>query len=197
MCRSVAIERLRRLYSPRLTAAFVRTVDTVVYPALLAARPSVPTFRERLSASTADHAPWTTRGGLWRECLTRSGASHQSNPVAGTAEATYNLLTFAFGLFSALAIFAPFPLATVRSLVGKELARAFGAWTLLANVVCYILKSSADTDIPPLAPVPVAMATQLQRGLLLMCATHLAVAALGACIDKAGLYPAAVACHRR
>jgi hypothetical protein len=40
------------------------------------------------------------------------------------------------------------------------------------------------------------MATQsLQRGLLLMCATHLAVAALRASIDKAALYPAAMACR--
>ena len=40
--------------------------------------------------------------------------------------AAYATLSAAFGTFAALAVFAPFPLGTVPSLLGKRLVRAYG-----------------------------------------------------------------------
>ena len=163
------------VYSPQLTAALVRTVDPVVYPGLVAAGAlgaylsaaalcldswSRSVDEPRMLVERALHEP---RRLVERVLRSLSTLAPHSNPTAVTltAEATrnsmrnhYSLLTFAFGLFSALAIFAPFPLATVPSLVGKRLARAFGAWTLLASIVCYTLRSIAHEEPPPPGRAP-------------------------------------------
>ena len=43
-----------------------------------------------------------------------------------SASSLYATLSAAFGAFAALAVFAPFPIATVPSLLGKRLVRAHG-----------------------------------------------------------------------
>ena len=49
----------------------------------------------------------------------------EEDPAASRV-ACYATLSAAFGAFAALAVFAPFPIATVPSLLGKRLVRAHG-----------------------------------------------------------------------
>ena len=53
------------------------------------------------------------------------GGEAEADPAASRV-AAYATLSAAFGAFAALAVFAPFPIATVPSLLGKRLVRAHG-----------------------------------------------------------------------
>ena len=53
------------------------------------------------------------------------GEEAEADPAASRV-AAYATLSAAFGAFAALAVFAPFPIATVPSLLGKRLVRAHG-----------------------------------------------------------------------
>ena len=92
---------------------------------------------------------------------------------------------------------------------GKRLARAFGAWALLAGAALQTLKERAAAE----ASAAVAdedddeaveeFATQfaahmnsspLSRALRSMCAAHLVLLALRPLLETAAVYPAALAC---
>merc|ERR1712217_595930 len=102
----------------------------------------------------------------------------------------YSTLALAFVCFTAIAIFVPFPLATVPSLLGKRMGRAFGAWTLLAAVVCTVLRSNAERR-----KLASGISCPLKRGVRLMAILHLAIAAARLLLESADVYPAAMACQ--
>ena len=55
-----------------------------------------------------------------------SVAEGEEQDPAASRVVCYVTLSAAFGAFAALAVFAPFPIATVPSLLGKRLVRAHG-----------------------------------------------------------------------
>ena len=62
--------------------------------------------------------------------------------VSSTAAVELAFCARAFAVFAAGAILAPFPVATLPSLLGKRMARAFGAWSLLAAAACLSLRDA-------------------------------------------------------
>jgi len=105
----------------------------------------------------------------------------------------YSLASLAFAVFTALAIFAPFPLATIPSLLGKRMARAFGAWTLVAAVMLYELKGAAQEGRlgKGCNRCPTCF---LKTGILLFTCSHGAVGAARLALESTSVYPAALAC---
>lgn len=200
--------------APRLTAANVRTVDPVTYAPVLAA------------AATAVHVGVAALcAGVWRRTVPGASPRRALRGVLSTRAwrlgprrdnspaVEYAFLSVAFAAFAGGAIFAPFPLATVPSLLGKRLARAYGAWALLAASACFVIKEEEDNRqtlhnetlaLPPAAsaaaPTAVAAAPStatapaLKRGLAQTAGLHLAVAAARPLLESAMLYPAAMNC---
>lgn len=174
------------VFAPSLTAAVVRSSDPVHYgqplfflaSAIYAAVAAVCLGAAARGRSIAQLVTFVL-DGVWRL------APLQTPPAKASG---YSALTVCFGLFAALAIFAPFPLATVPSLVGKRLARAYGAWMLLAAVVTNALKHATERG-------PLTKATYtLQRGVRLLAASHLVIAVVRPLVDQPALYPAAMGC---
>lgn len=163
--------------APAFTAAVVRTSDPVRYPMPL------------VVAACAVHAA-TALWSLLARRRPRPAPSHPDEPTAATrAEGlSLRLLALTFGGFSACAIFAPFPLATVPSLLGKRLARAFAAWLGLAAVSLHALSRAGVAGGG-------GGAGPLADGLALHAASHLAVAVARAALESPALYPAAMACR--
>jgi hypothetical protein len=81
---------------------------------------------------------------VWTLGPRREGVGAGAPPTAPRASGLATL-ALSFGAFAGLAVFAPFPLATVPSLLGKRLARAYGAWALLFAVVCHALTRAAES----------------------------------------------------
>ena len=177
--------------SRAFTAAVVRTSDPVVYPMALSL---AATAAHMLTATVCIFA-WRCAGGslasvlprllrsLWRlgpnvdvtTSISDSDARHIELATASTA----------FAAFASLAVFAPFPLATVPSLLGKRLARAYGAWALLAATALHSLKEGGDTPGGP----------TLRRALRVMSVMHLAlVLIIRPILEGPAVYPAAMAC---
>ena len=198
--------------APLFTSARVRTIDPVVYPlplrlAAVAAHLFVAALSLRSWAITNPPAAATTQASEWAADTSRLRLSSSvvvDDPLAAEAAATsvttvsepsaerrsqpqpqYTALALAFGLFSALSLLAPFPLATVPSLMGKRLARASGAWTLLAATQLAVLGGGCGGA---------SLRRELRSGLLTMAVAHLAVAAARPLLESPALYPAAMAC---
>merc|ERR1719446_1706775 len=92
-----------------------------------------------------------------------------------------------------MAIFAPFPLATVPSLLGKRMARAFGAWLLLATVILYELKVTAK-DARLGSGCGQCLTCFLKTGVLVFSASHLVIAVARCALESSVVYPAAMDC---
>jgi hypothetical protein len=79
-------------------------------------------------------------------------------------------------------------------LLGKRLARAYGAWTLLAAVCFAVLKDAAESRcVEPRDET--TYETSLRRGIHRFAWSHLSVFVLRPVLDKVDLYPAALACQ--
>jgi len=192
------------MWSPAFTSAVVRTVDPVVYPLGL-----------RLAATTAHLITAGVCVAVWRRAATDGqGIVRVANelacsglralwqlgppPAASRRAVQYASCSAAFAVFSGIALFQSFPLATVPSLLGKRLARAFGAWTVLAAAALQVLKESEgrpnDSAAPDQAVAP-RTAQCLRRGLRRMSIAHLALMlAVRPLLESVSVYPAAMAC---
>lgn len=185
------------VWAPSLTAAAVRGAsDPHAYPLVLrvvatAAHLSLARTCLRGWAYGLEQAPSlgrVLRGVLGSVGRALSLCSNDDPDCALPKAPEYAFLFLAFSAFALGAVFAAFPLATLPTLLGKRLARAAGAWMLLAAVVCYELAmehahSAGDTAVPP-----------LRRGLMQHSLMHLAVAVARPLVDSVQLYPAALAC---
>ena len=195
--------------APLFTSANVRTVDPVVYPlplriAAVAVHLFVAVLSLRSWAITRPPAAATTQASEWAVDTSRlrmfsvvvdDPLVPATTSVVADADADvepqprprpqYTTLALAFGLFSALSLMAPFPLATVPSLMGKRLARASGAWTLLAATQLAVLGGGRGGA---------SLRRELRSGLLTMSVAHLAVGAARPLLESPALYPAAMAC---
>ena len=202
------------LFAPILTAATVRTVDPVTYPPLLRAAAAavhgattllcVDAWRSTTRPPRFDRAASGFFGALLRvgagpasDADADADASAQRAP---SAEPLWSFLSLSFGAFSGIAVFAPFPLATVPSLLGKRLARAFGAWLWLSACVCFVLGSDArekEAAGPSESPSGLAApdGARLSHAVGWMATAHIAVAVARPILEHGrGVYPAAVAC---
>ena len=106
-------------------------------------------------------------------------------PGSGGRATELGAVAAAFAAFAGVAVFAPFPLATLPSLLGKRSARAAGAWSLLSCAAYLCLRDRARGAADDVAP--------LEAGLRRSAAAHLALAAARPFLDGVGLYPAAAA----
>jgi hypothetical protein len=178
------------VWAPAFTSAVVRTLDPVVFPLPLRAAAAAI----HLGTAAACLAAWRRVGGtattlvhgvcgaLWR--LGPSPSPSSSSVQAAWAGVLATAST-AFGGFACLSIFAPFPLATVPSLLGKRHARAFGGWLWLAAVCLHTLKEGG---------LPRAASRTLRHGLRRMCVWHLLLLGARPVLESASVYPAAMAC---
>ena len=169
-------------FSPAFTSAVVRTVDPVIYPPVLRAFATITHLgtagvclnacRRTIKKARADAGALmcALTSSLWR--LPTKGDNGEA--------VVYAICSLPFATFAAIAAFAPFPLATIPSLLGKRLARAFGAWTLLTAVALQALKDGSES-------------VALRRGLRAMCALHLLLMAARPLLETATVYPAALA----
>ena len=184
-------------FAPAFTSALVRTVDPVIYPLplrlaallthLCTAVLCLSTWRDSVLAPSLARVVSGVLGSRWD--VTKSDDPDQAPLFANE----YNILSLAFAIFTGLAVFAPFPLATVPSLLGKRMARAFGAWTLMAAVMFYELRSAAqDARLGSgCGQCPVCF---MKKGLVSFAFLHLAVGAARLALESADVYPAAMAC---
>lgn len=198
-------------WAPAFTSAVVRTADPVALaPALRAAATAV-----HVSVAALCLGSWQRSGGeaaalvprvlgsLWELGPRRTPAEPSGLDGGRERAAEYAALSIAFGCFSAFAAAAPFPLATVPSLLGKRLARAFGAWTWLAAVVMHVLKCAADSDADGGErggsergeALDSFTSACLRRGVLAAATAHLAIALARPALESAVVYPAAMACR--
>ena len=194
------------VFAPALTAATVRTSDPVVYAPPL-----------RAAAATAHLAAAALCAGAWRRA--RASPGDRAGAVARLVSATlaapwalaprrgagapriareYATLASGFASCALLAALAPFPLATVPSLVGKRLARAFGAWCVVAAAALAALKADAEARFGDGGEEDGALdprdAAVLRRGVLATACLHLAIALARPLLEPASVYPAAMAC---
>lgn len=126
-------------WSRHFTAAVVRTADPVVYAAPLAAAACsahlgtalvcIEGWRRSVLMVDSSSTSSFSLGGFLRRVsggvcssLWRIGPSANSNNNDNQA-AQYSTLAASFGVFTLLSLLAPFPLATLPSLMGKRLAR--------------------------------------------------------------------------
>ena len=184
------------VFAPALTSAVVRTADPVRYSLpisfgatavhIAVASLCIRTWSRSVDAPSIGRAVSGALGSLWT-----MAPGQQS--VASIYYATLAACSVAF---TALAAFAPFPLATVPSLLGKRLARAHGAWTLLLAVALFNLKCHAEgkTGGLDLEAAENALAATLRYGVRRVAALHLAVAVARPLLDVASHYPAALSC---
>mmetsp|Transcript_23505 Transcript_23505/g.53015 ORF Transcript_23505/g.53015 Transcript_23505/m.53015 type:complete len:364 (+) Transcript_23505:3-1094(+) len=189
--------------SPVFTAAQVRTVDPVLYPPALAITATVvhalvaslclDSWRRAVSTPSIDRVISGFLGSVAR-LLGPSWPSADDPDVAPIKVNEYNFLALAFGGFALGAIFAPFPLATVPSLLGKRFARAFGAWSFLASVVFVELKDAAAAQCDENSSAKVTH-TILRRGVFRMAISHLVVALARPIFESKTVYPAAMDCR--
>jgi hypothetical protein len=169
------------IWSPFFTSAMVRTVDPVRYPLSLAivatavfgslAVKCIDFWRRSVDTPTPSRAAAGVLASLW---------SIGSAPDESDADGA---LALCFAAFSAIAIFSPFPIATLPSLLGKRLARAFGAWTWLCAVCFFSLRSARG-----------AQAALLRRGVRQMAGLHCVLLATRLALESGQVYPAALAC---
>ena len=189
------------VWAPALTSANVRTIDPVIFPrgGMIAAA--------GVHLVTAFHLAWSVwhgaRRASVRSCISglcallwRLGPRTSEGDGTFNRAAEYATASMAFVGFSAVAACAPFPLATVPSLLGKRAARSYGAWTLLAAVMLQVLKDAeedAEADGGGLAPGGLR---SLRRGLLAMSVVHLALLVIARpLLETVVVYPAAMACR--
>ena len=169
------------VFAPAVTRAFVRgTSHPVRYPPALAAL----AIGLHVFAGVGATRSWRRAGGTPDTAV--SGVLRGVAPVEDVSSTAAVELAFcarAFAVFAAGAILAPFPVATLPSLLGKRMARAFGAWSLLAAAACLSLRDAKG-----------AAARPLKRGLRAHALAHVALAAARPFVDGMGLYPAATAC---
>mmetsp|Transcript_47456 Transcript_47456/g.78535 ORF Transcript_47456/g.78535 Transcript_47456/m.78535 type:complete len:271 (-) Transcript_47456:140-952(-) len=122
--------------APAITAANVRSIDPVIYPPLLCAT-TVPAYLwvaglcvDTWRRTVSDATPMCILRGAIRSLWLLGPPTSLPAPLDGKSSRSEcncgecGFLSLAFGGFSAAAIFTPFPLATVPSLLGKRLARA-------------------------------------------------------------------------
>lgn len=183
-------------WAPLFTAALVRTSDPVFYPLAL----RLVATATHLSVAAVCWCVWWRCSGLPGERIpVRRFVGDTLNalwellpraPGPTSSSHEYASLALAFACFTAFAIFAPFPLATVPSLLGKRLARAFGAWTLLATVTCVVLQRHAEG-----CGLPSKVARTLKRGVRIMAVGHLLIAVARPLLESTDVYPAAMACQ--
>ena len=169
------------VFAPAVTRAFVRgTSHPVRYPPALAAL----AIGLHVFAGVGATRSWRRAGGTPDTAV--SGVLRGVAPVEDVSSTAAVELAFcarAFAVFTAGAILAPFPVATLPSLLGKRMARAFGAWSLLGAAACLSLRDAKG-----------AAARPLKRGLRAHALAHVALAAARPFVDGMGLYPAATAC---
>mmetsp|Transcript_100872 Transcript_100872/g.323762 ORF Transcript_100872/g.323762 Transcript_100872/m.323762 type:complete len:365 (+) Transcript_100872:1-1095(+) len=172
------------LLAPRLTAAMVRTSDPVTYPPLLRA----------VAVSVHFVVSVLCCFSMWKPPIADSGVvdASDSDVIRSSSQergvitkSAYVVLSVFFAVFALLA-FTPFPLATVPSLLGKRLARAHGAWLLLAAVELAVLSRHTGRPLASVAP--------LRRGVRGAVVIHLGVCAVRVALESSALYPAAMAC---
>ena len=179
------------VFAPAVTRAFVRgTSHPVRYPPALAALAIGLHVFAGVGATRswrrAGGTPDTAVSGVLRGVAPVSGVLRGVAPVEDVSSTAAVELAFcarAFAVFAAGAILAPFPVATLPSLLGKRMARAFGAWSLLGAAACLSLRDAKG-----------AAARPLKRGLRAHALAHVALAAARPFVDGMGLYPAATAC---
>ena len=198
------------VWAPSFTSAVVRTMDPVIYPLTL-----------RLCA-TASHlglagvclAAWRRAGGTVRTLIDGIARApwdlgppaHGAEGSSGGDVAVCATLSLAFLALTSIALAAPFPLATVPSLLGKRCARAFGAWTLLAAVALQTLKAMVSrlananspgsaTEVGAAGGGSVSSAVGVLRlGLRAMSVAHLGIMLARPLVETVSVYPAAMAC---
>mmetsp|Transcript_6781 Transcript_6781/g.10073 ORF Transcript_6781/g.10073 Transcript_6781/m.10073 type:complete len:417 (-) Transcript_6781:247-1497(-) len=185
------------IFAPAFTSALVRTVDPVIYPLPLVigvvlthigtAVLCLSTWRKSVISPSPSRMLSGVLGSQWR--VTSSDDPDQAPLFANE----YNFLSMAFTIFTALAIFAPLPLATVPSILGKRMCRAFGAMTLLAAVMMYELKVAAQ-DGRLGSGCEKCITCHLKTGILFFASSHLAIAGARALLESPSLYPAAMTC---
>ena len=191
------------IWAPTFTSAVVRTVDPVSYP--LAMR--IVASSTHFSLAVACTAVWRDAGGTCRILLDRMadavwGLGPRAEVAEGSSAPAYATLSLTFFTFAAVALAAPFPLATVPSLMGKRCARAFGAWTLLAGVALQTLKTLTEDSCngakpgaePGAEPGASLAAVALRRGLRLMGGAHVLLISARLLLETTAVYPAAIAC---
>lgn len=166
-----------------------------ILAATLFAHLSTALFCVRVWALSLNGSPPTiarvvrgTLGSLWRLApATCVDDPDDARAVDGRNE--YATLAAFFGLSTAMAIFAPFPLATVPSFLGRRLSRAYGGWLLLAAAMSYALKDAAERG-----RLSASTFRTLNRGLAASSAFHLAVTVAKFVLDDIlGFYANALA----
>lgn len=206
------------VWAPAFTAANVRTIDPVVYAMpLLASATTVhlavaglclAVWRRSVPRASVTRVVNGVLSSLWRlgpqaPEIDSAAAAPQPSPSA------LSTLALSFASFTCISALSPFPLATVPSLLGKRLARASGAWTLLTVAILITLKDGAERVLrdaagafasvtepaPPRQSSSAAAHAILGRGVQIHAASHLAVAAARPLLDTTALYPAAFACR--
>ena len=205
------------VFAPYFSSAVVRaSSDPVRYPLCIAATASVAHlatawlcldgWKRRVASSNGDPRFMRTLVLRVLDSLWRLGPSSTSIPPArvdsttgasssrGSCSAVYRSLAVAFAVFTLGSIFAPFPIATLPSLLGKRLARAYGAWTWLATVCFVALKDAAERRTIEQRD-EASYETTLRRGMSRFAYAHLFVSLIARpLLDKIDLYPAALAC---
>lgn len=104
--------------------------------------------------------------------------------------------TVGFAVNTVLPLIAPYPLATVPSILGKRLARPMAGFYALATVASFVLKQAADGDEQQddnnedkLSPSLLPSLTPLRRGLWIASAAHVVLlVAKVAGVDGGGLW---------
>lgn len=171
------------VFAPAMTRAFVRgTSHPVRYPPTLAAAVIVLHVFAGVGAARS----WRRAGGTPDTAV--SGVLRGVEDThTSTAAVELSFCARAFAVFAAGAILAPFPVATLPSLLGKRMARAFGAWHLVGAAACLSLRDAV-------AEGRADAARPLKRGLRALALVHVALACARPVVDGMHLYPAATAC---
>ena len=186
------------VFSPIFTSAMVRTVDPVVYPLpvkLLVTLVHVCFAGFCLSdwRRSINSRPnvWRVASGVLASAPGLSSSTAEDKKDDRELSAVLSSLSVSFAAFAGLAIFAPFPLATVPSLLGKRMARAFGAWAWLSSVVLHVLKQRGEEG----EQLSAASSRRLAGAVALMAASHVVLFVVRVVCESAIVYPAGMACR--
>ncbi|KAG8467676.1 hypothetical protein KFE25_006728 [Diacronema lutheri] len=126
-------------------------------------------------------------GSLWRLAPTACSDDPDEDRAAdGRNE--FATLTLGFLAGAALSVFAPFPLATVPSFLGRRLSRAYGAWLLLAAVSMFCCKDAAERG-----RLNASTFRMLSGGVAASASFHIAITVAKLACDDMALYANAIA----